>query len=139
MSVADLPAVNAVLNATSALLLSVGHRFIKRGNRNAHKRIMISAFGVSCLFLVSYLTYHSYHGGTPFKGEGVIRPIYFSILISHTILALAVIPLAVVTLTRGLKEKFDKHVKVARWTYPVWLYVSVTGVIIYLMLYHFYP
>ena len=138
MSIADLPTLNAILNATSAILLSVGHRFIKVGNKRAHKRCMISAFGVSMLFFVSYLTYHYHQGATSFKGEGVIRPIYFSILISHTVLAATTVPLAIITLSRCLKETFDKHVRVARWTYPIWLYVSVTGVIIYLMLYHFY-
>jgi len=138
MTIADLPALNAILNATSALLLSAGHRFIKAGNQRAHKRCMISAFGVSMLFLVSYLIYHYHHGTTSFQGEGAIRPIYYSILISHTILAVTTLPLALITLSRGLKGAFDKHRKIAKWTYPIWLYVSVTGVIIYLMLYHFY-
>lgn len=139
MSIADLPTFNALLNASSGLLLLIGHRFIRKGNRQAHKKCMISALGVSVLFLISYLIYHYHHGATPFTGEGVVRPIYFSILISHTLLAMTVVPLALITLSRGLKEKFDKHVKIARWTYPIWLYVSVTGVVIYIMLYHLYP
>lgn len=138
MDIAYLPTVNAILNATSAVLLSVGHRFIRRGNMVAHKRCMISAFGASMLFLISYLIYHYHHGTTQFKGEGFIRPVYFSILISHTVLAATIVPLAVITLSRGLKGEFEKHVKLAKWTYPIWLYVSVTGVIIYLMLYHVY-
>ena len=100
---------------------------------------MIAAFAVSALFLISYLTYHAYHGTTKFLGEGWIRPVYFTILTSHTILAAAIVPLAIITLRRGLRDEIDKHVKLARWTYPIWLYVSVTGVIVYLMLYHLYP
>ena len=134
----DLPTVNATLNATSAVLLLVGHRFIKRGKMQAHRFCMLSAIGVSALFLVSYLVYHFEVGSVPFQGEGWIRPVYFSILISHTILAVAIVPLVVVTLLRALKERFDKHARIARWTYPIWLYVSVTGVTVYLMLYHFF-
>ena len=134
-----LPTVNALLNSTSAILLFVGHRFIKNGNKQAHKKCMIGAFTVSLLFLISYLTYHSYHGTTHFPGEGWIRLVYFTILTSHTILAVAIVPLSIITLRRGLKDLIEKHVKIARWTYPIWLYVSVTGVIIYLMLYHLYP
>lgn len=99
---------------------------------------MLLALGVSAAFLVSYLVYHYHHGATSFTGEGIARPIYFSILISHTILAMAVVPLALITLARGLRGQFEKHAKIARWTYPIWLYVSVTGVIIYIMLYHLY-
>ena len=134
-----LPTVNALLNFTSAILLFIGHRFIKNGNKQAHKKCMIGAFAVSLLFLISYLTYHSYHGTTHFPGEGWVRPVYLTILTSHTILAAAIVPLSIITLRRGLKDLIEKHVKIARWTYPIWLYVSVTGVIIYLMLYHLYP
>ena len=138
MSFDDLPTLNALLNGSSAILLVIGHRYIKRGNRHVHKRFMIAACCVSVLFFVSYLTYHYHHGSTHFQGEGWIRVIYFSILISHTILAATIVPLVAMTLAQGLRERFDKHVKVARWTYPLWLYVSVTGVIVYLMLYQFF-
>jgi len=138
VTVTDLPTLNALLNASSAVLLLIGHRFIRRGNQQTHKKFMLSALAVSAAFLVSYLVYHYHHGATSFTGEGIVRLIYFSILISHTILAMAVVPLALITLARGLKGQFDKHTKIARWTYPIWLYVSVTGVMIYVMLYHLY-
>lgn len=112
---------------------------MKRGNIRAHKSCMIATFLVSILFLISYLTYHAQHGTTRFTGEGLIRPVYFTILTSHTILAAAIVPLAIITLRRGLRNAIEKHVRIARWTYPVWLYVSVTGVLVYLMLYQFYP
>jgi putative membrane protein len=134
-----LPTLNALLNSTSAVLLFVGHRFIHRGNTQAHRRCMTGAVCTSVLFLISYLTYHYYHGTTSFPGEGWIRPVYFTILTSHTILAAAIVPLVIVTFRRGLLELFDTHKRIARWTYPLWLYVSVTGVIIYVMLYHLYP
>ncbi len=137
--ISALPTLNAVLNATSALLLVIGHRFIKHGKRAAHRRSMIGTFIVSSLFLISYLTYHSFHGVTAFRGEGWIRPVYFVILGTHTILAAAVVPLAIITLRRGLMDRIDRHVPVARWTYPIWLYVSVTGVIVYILLYHVSP
>jgi putative membrane protein len=133
-----LPAINALLNTASAILLFTGHRFILRGRTELHRKFMISAFGVSTLFLISYLTYHYYHGTTTFAGVGWIRPFYFSLLGSHTVLAAAVVPLVIVTMRRGLKEKFDRHRAIARWTYPIWLYVSVTGVIVYVMLYQIY-
>lgn len=135
----NLPTLNAILNGTSAILLVAGHRAIKRGDRSTHKRFMIGAFSVSILFLISYLTYHYLHGSTKFTGEGWTRIVYFTILISHTILATAIVPLVILTLRRGLRDQIEKHVKVARWTYPIWLYVSVTGVIIYLMLYQLFP
>ncbi len=134
-----LPTLNAFLNSTSFVLLVIGRRFIKKGNRHAHKKCMISAVLTSVLFLISYLTYHYYHGATRFAGEGWIRPVYFTILTSHTILAAAIVPLVIITLRRGLQEIFDKHKRIARWTYPLWLYVSVTGVVIYIILYHLYP
>lgn len=130
-----LPTLNAMLNATSGILLVVAHHKIKKGDRAAHRRLMISAFTVSVIFLISYLTYHAYHGTTRFMGEGWIRPLYFTILISHTILAACIAPMAVISLRLGLKGKFEKHAKIARWTYPIWVYVSVTGVVVYLMLY----
>ena len=139
MELSGLPTLNAALNATSAVFLLVGHRFIKKGNMGAHRRCMISAIVVSILFLISYIVYHFQVGSVPFQGQGWIRLVYFSILISHTILAITIVPLALITLRRALKEQFGKHVRIARWTYPIWLYVSVTGVIVYLMLYHLFP
>ena len=133
-----LPTINALLNTTSAILLVTGHRLIQRGRRESHRKFMIAAFAVSSLFLVSYLTYHYYHGTTRFLGEGWIRPVYFTLLTSHTILAAAVVPLVIVSLRRGLKDEIVRHRAIARWTYPIWLYVSVTGVIVYVMLYHLY-
>ena len=135
ISFSDLPTVNAALNATSAILLSIGYLFIRRRKIRAHRACMLSALGVSALFLISYLTYHYNVGSVPFRGEGWIRPIYFSILISHIVLAAAILPLAIIVLVRALRERFDKHAKIARWTLPIWLYVSATGVLVYLMLY----
>jgi uncharacterized membrane protein YozB (DUF420 family) len=130
-----LPTVNAALNSLSAALLISGFFYIRARNRQAHKACMLAALACSILFLVSYLTYHYQVGSVPFKGQGWIRPVYFTILISHTILAAVVVPLAFITLTRGLRERFDAHRRIARWTFPVWLYVSVTGVVVYWMLY----
>jgi len=131
----DLPGVNATLNATTAILLAIGYRLIRRGHRRAHRAVMLSAFGVSVLFLVSYLWYHAHAGTTRFPGHGWIRPVYFAILLSHTVLAAAIVPLVLVTLARGLRADFPRHARLARWTLPAWLYVSVTGVVIYGMLY----
>ncbi len=133
------PTLNAALNATSAVLLVTGYLFIRRRNVLAHKVCMVSAFVVSMLFLISYLYYHYHHGATPFSGAGWVRIVYFSILIPHTILAATIVPLALVTLYRAWREQFDRHKRIARWTLPIWLFVSVTGVVIYLMLYHLYP
>lgn len=138
MDYSKLPALNAALNATSAVLLVLGLMFIKQRLMKSHTICMVTACTTSVLFLISYLTYHYHHGSTPFQGQGWIRPVYFSILISHTLLAVVIVPLASVTLFRGLTGNFAKHVKVARVTFPLWLYVSVTGVVIYLMLYQFY-
>ncbi|MCW5982139.1 MAG: DUF420 domain-containing protein [Bryobacteraceae bacterium] len=135
MEFRDLPALNACLNATSAALLVAGRRLIRKGRVQTHKRVMIGAFSVSVLFLVSYLIYHYEVGSVRFQKTGAIRTIYLTILASHTILAAAVPVLAVLTLYRGLRGRFDKHRRIARWTYPIWLYVSVTGVVVYLMLY----
>jgi len=137
--IADLPMINAALNGTSALLLSVGYLCIRRKKVMAHKVCMGAAFVTSTLFLISYLTLRYYAGLTPFTGQGWIRPVYFTILISHTILAVTVVPLAVVTLSRALRGRFRQHVSIARRTLPIWLYVSVTGVIVYWMLYQLYP
>jgi uncharacterized membrane protein YozB (DUF420 family) len=131
----ELPTLNAALNSLSAALLFSGYAFIRRKNIGAHRACMLAAFASSTLFLVSYLIYHYQVGSVPYQGQGWIRTAYFTILISHTILATAVVPLALVTLVRALRERFPQHRRIARWTFPVWLYVSVTGVIIYLMLY----
>jgi uncharacterized membrane protein YozB (DUF420 family) len=138
MQVADLPAVNAALNGVAALLLVTGYLLIRRGRIRQHRAVMISAFGVSALFLLSYVIYHANVGSRPFPGQGPIRLVYFAILITHVVLAAATLPLALITLSRALRERFDRHVRIARWTLPIWLYVSVTGVIVYLMLYQMY-
>jgi uncharacterized membrane protein YozB (DUF420 family) len=137
-SYAYLPALNAALNATSAILIASGIVLIKRGQRVGHKRAMIAAFITSSLFLVSYLYYHAHVGSVHFQGQGWSRPVYFTILLTHTVLAAVIVPFVLVTLTRGLRGRYDKHKRSARWTYPMWLYVSVTGVVIYLMLYHLF-
>ena len=133
---AIFPVLNATLNGASAVLIAIGIALIRRGQRAAHKRFMIAAVVTSSLFLVSYLWYHAHVGSVRFQGHGWPRPVYFSILLSHTVLAAAVVPLVIVTLTRGLRGRYERHKASARWTYPVWMYVSVTGVVIYLMLYH---
>jgi uncharacterized membrane protein YozB (DUF420 family) len=134
-----LPHLNAILNGTSAVLLFAGYTFIRSRNVAAHRACQVSALIVSLLFLASYLTYHYYHGATRFQGAGLARPIYFTILISHTILAVVIVPLVIVTFYRALRQDFVRHRRIARVTLPLWLYVSVTGVIVYLMLYHIYP
>lgn len=139
MDVSKLPALNAALNATSGLLLILGFIFIRQRAIKAHTICMVTACLTSTLFLISYLTYHYYHGSTRFQGQGFIRWVYFGILLTHTILAVVITPLAIITFFQGLLGRFQKHVKIARITFPLWLYVSVTGVVIYLMLYHFYP
>ncbi len=139
MSLRDLPTLNALLNATSAFLLMAGVRRIYVKNVEAHKRCMVSAFIVSTLFLISYLVYHYNVGSVGFTGEGWIRPVYFTILITHSVLAVLVPPMAVITLYRAWRGDFERHRRIARWTYPIWLYVSFTGVAVYLLLYVFYP
>jgi uncharacterized membrane protein YozB (DUF420 family) len=133
----QLPTVNAALNSLSAVFLFVGFLFIKSRNRSAHRLCMLAACASSTLFLISYLVYHYQVGSVPFKGVGAVRVVYFAILISHTILAATVVPLALITLSRALRERFDAHRRIARWTLPIWLYVSVTGVVVYAMLYRF--
>lgn len=135
----DLPVVNACLNATAAVLLLIGHSLIKSYKTEAHARVMISAFVVSCVFLVCYLVYHYNVGSVKFDKPGWVRTMYLWILTTHTILAGTVPVLAILTLRLGLKRKFVKHAKLARWTYPIWLYVSVTGVVVYLLLYQVRP
>jgi uncharacterized membrane protein YozB (DUF420 family) len=135
MAISDLPALNATLNATSAVLLTTGYVLIRRGHIRRHRAVMISACVVSTLFLISYVIYHANIGSKPFPGRGPIRFVYFTILLTHVVLAAAIVPLAVITLRRGLGARYDAHVRIARWTLPLWLYVSVTGVLVYLMLY----
>ena len=135
MDVQSLPALNASLNATSGVLLLFGYYFIRSGRIAAHRACMLTAFATSALFLTSYVIYHAQVGSKPFPGTGVMRTIYFSILIPHVLLAAAVLPLALLTLSRGLRRDDDRHRMIARWTLPIWLFVSVTGVIVYLMLY----
>jgi uncharacterized membrane protein YozB (DUF420 family) len=130
-----LPAVNATLNAISTVLLTVGWLFIRRRKIDRHRLCMIGAFVTSALFLTSYLVYHAKVGSVPFTGQGAIRLVYFAILLTHVVLAAAILPLALITLSRALSRRFERHRKIARWTLPIWLYVSVTGVVIYVMLY----
>jgi putative membrane protein len=137
--VAYLPHLNAFLNGTSAVLLTTGYSFIRARNVIAHRACQIAALVVSLLFLVSYLTYHYHHGATRFLGTGFVRPVYFTILTTHTILAVAIVPLVVLSFYRAFRGDFIRHRRIARVTLPLWLYVSVTGVIVYLMLYHIYP
>jgi len=137
--VAVLPTLNAFFNGTSAMLLTVGYVCIRRKNVMAHKVCMLMAFGTSCLFLVSYLIYHYQVGSLPFAGQGWIRVVYFPLLVSHIVLAAGIVPLALVTIYRAWKAQFAKHTRLARWTLPLWLYVSVTGVIVYWMLYWLHP
>jgi len=135
LTVRDLPALNAALNATSAVLLLLGWRLIRRGRIEAHRRAMLAAVASSTLFLVSYVAYHAQVGSVRFQGRGALRVVYFTILTTHTILAVAIVPLVLVTLVRALQARFDRHRRLARITLPLWSYVSVTGVVIYWMLY----
>ena len=135
MSVTDLPAVNATLNAISTVLLVTGYVFIRRGDRRKHKACMIAALTTSAMFLTSYVIYHAQVGSVPFKGTGWIRTLYFAVLIPHVILAAAIVPPVLITVSRALSATYDKHRRIARWTLPLWLYVSITGVIVYVMLY----
>jgi uncharacterized membrane protein YozB (DUF420 family) len=135
VSVSDLPTLNALLNALAAVLLLAGWVHIRRGRITAHRRCMVAAFVVSSLFLVSYVVYHSAIGSRPFTGGGLLRVVYFTVLLTHVVLAAAIVPLVLVTLRRGLRRDDLRHRRIARWTLPLWLYVSVTGVVIYLMLY----
>jgi putative membrane protein len=145
VSPADLPVVNACLNGTSAMLLGAGYYFIRRKNQLVHRNCMIAAFVTSTLFLACYLTYHGYRayylhqGPTRFAGPAEFRPVYLFILLTHTLLAMLIVPLALITLYCGLRKRFELHKKIARWTWPCWMYVSVTGVLIYLLLYQIFP
>jgi putative membrane protein len=145
MSVSDLPVVNASLNGLSAVFLGFGYYFIRRGRRTAHHNCMIAAFVISILFLICYLTYHGYlayalhRGPTRFENPAWFRPIYLTILWTHTPLAVVIVPLAIMSLSRAFQQRFDAHKRIARWTWPLWMYVSVTGVVIYLLLYRIFP
>lgn len=138
LSLHDLPSLNAVLNSLSALLLLTGFAFIRNKKVTAHKICMGSAFVASILFLVSYVVYHAQVGSVRFPGRGWVRPLYFSVLVSHTTLAITIVPLALITLSRALRGQFDRHRRIARWTLPLWLYVNVTGVVVYWMLYRLF-
>ena len=135
MTVTDLPTLNASLNALATVLLSAGWYFIRTGQREAHRLCMLTAFGVSAAFLTSYLVYHYNVGSVAFTGVGAIRVVYFTILITHVVLAAAIVPMILMSLSRALSSRFDQHRRIARWTLPLWLYVSVTGVVVYWMLY----
>ncbi len=145
MHLTDLPAVNASLNGLSAALLAVGYYHIRRKNMPAHRACMVGAFSASILFLICYITYHTYlayvlhRGPTRFTDPAWFRPIYLWILGTHTILAMAIVPLAILTLNRALRQRFDRHRMIARWTWPIWMYVSLTGVLIYYLLYWKFP
>jgi uncharacterized membrane protein YozB (DUF420 family) len=138
IEIQQLPALNASLNALAGTLLAVGYAMIRAKRVAAHRACMLAAFGASTLFLISYLVYHANVGSRPFPGQGLIRLVYFTILITHVALAAVILPLALLTLRRGLAAQYERHVRIARWTFPIWIYVSVTGVVIYLMLYQMY-
>lgn len=135
IAVTDLPALNAALNLTATFLLGIGYYFIRQRKTQLHKACMMAALGVSALFLISYLTYHYNVGSVRFTHTGWVRPVYFAILITHILLAFAVPPMALRTVWLAYQERFQEHVRLARWTFPIWMYVSITGVIVYLMLY----
>ena len=138
MEISQLPTLNAALNALAGLLLVCGYALIRSGRRDLHRACMLAAFGVSTAFLVSYLIYHAHHLSTPFTGTGPVRVVYFTILVTHIVLAATVVPLALLTLYRALRGQEARHRRLARWTLPIWLYVSVTGVVVYVLLYHVY-
>ena len=138
LSIADLPAVNATLNGLSAILLTTGYILIRQRRIAQHRLCMLAAFTTSALFLISYLVYHAHIGSKPFQGQGAIRYVYYTILLTHVVLAAVILPMALITLSRALKRHVPRHKAIARWTLPLWLYVSVTGVVVYVMLYHLY-
>jgi putative membrane protein len=139
MTINDLPHVNASLNALATVFLTLGYIFIKRGQRDAHRNCMIAAFTTSTVFLACYLTYHLSVKPNPFQGQGIVRPIYFFILITHIILAVVIVPMILMTLYRAWKQRWEAHKKISRVTWPLWMYVSITGVIVYMMLYQWFP
>ena len=132
------PIINASLNGTCAVLLTTGRVLISKGKIAAHRAVMIAAFATSTVFLISYLYYHAHVGSVHFRGQGFWRAFYFTLLTSHTILAIVIVPMVLMTLSRGLRGRFDRHRAIARWTFPLWMYVSVTGVVVYFMLYHLF-
>jgi uncharacterized membrane protein YozB (DUF420 family) len=134
-----LPHLNATLNASSFVLLSSGYYFIRHKRVIAHRNCQLAALTASVIFLISYVVYHAHHGTTKFAGQGIVRPIYFTILTTHTFLAALIVPFVIITTRRALRGDYARHRRIARWTLPMWLYVSVTGVLVYLMLYHLYP
>lgn len=136
MEVTDLPTLNASLNLLAAICLAFGYYFIRRGDRRRHRLCMLAACGLSVAFLASYVVYHTYAGSVPFTRQGWVRPVYFTVLITHIVLAIAIVPLAVITVLRAWRGAYARHRQIARWTWPVWMYVSATGVIVYAMLYH---
>jgi putative membrane protein len=139
MSISDLPAVNACLNGASTVLLTLGFIFIKQGKKEAHRNCMVGALITSTVFLACYLVYHSFAGRTTFLNPQWFRPIYLAILLTHTILAVVIVPMVLITVFKAIQQKWDSHRKIARWTWPIWMYVSVTGVVIYLLLYQIFP
>lgn len=140
MTISDLPAVNASLNGLATVFLTLGYVCIKTGRKDAHRNCMIAAFLTSTVFLACYLTYHfNVSAVTKFQGQGIVRPIYFFILITHIILAVVIVPMVLMSLSRGLRQRWEAHKRISRWTWPVWMYVSVTGVLVYLMLYVWFP
>lgn len=139
MALSDLPALNAVLNSLSAVLLMAGYVLIHRKNKAAHRNCMVAAFCTSTLFLLSYLYYHFHAGRTVFREPAWMRPIYLVILLTHTVLAVVIVPMILTTFYRALRQQFEQHKRIARWTWPLWMYVSVTGVVIYLLLYQIFP
>jgi putative membrane protein len=139
MGISDLPAVNACLNSASTILLTTGYILIRRKRQNAHRNCMIGALVTSTLFLACYLYYHAHAGRTVFANPAWFKPIYLTILLTHTVLAVVIVPMIILTVVPALKQRFDRHRKIARWTWPLWMYVSVTGVIIYFLLYQIFP
>ena len=139
MNLSDLPAVNACFNGASTILLTLGYIFIKRGRQNAHRNCMVGALITSTLFLAGYLYYHYNAGSTRFENPQWFRPIYLVILLTHTILAMAIVPMVLITVLHALRNNWESHKKIARWTWPIWIYVSITGVVIYLLLYQIFP
>ncbi len=139
MKISDLPLINACLNGASTVLLSVGYLYIRQQRQVAHRNCMIAAFSTSTLFLICYLTYHSFAGRTSFRNPEWFRPIYLTILLTHTVLAAVIVPLVLITISRAMRSRWELHKKIARWTWPIWMYVSITGVVIYLLLYQIFP
>ncbi len=139
MTTTDLPALNATLNGLATVLLAAGFVFIRRKRVNHHKLCMLGALGISALFLISYLIYHALHGSTKFSDPGAVRWVYYAILLTHVVLAAAIVPMVLITVYRALRGRYEAHRRIARWTWPLWIYVSITGVLVYMMLYQWFP